>query len=174
MVNKLDNIYSTVTSNLCDIAVISESWLSSRIPGQLIGIPCYATFWRGRPDDQRGSGLCTFISTCLNFVKLHELSDTNIESRWFVIKPDRLPRGINSIVLGTVYHPPESDNNILHAHLFNCLDSSLAAHPNSAIIVLGDLNKFKPAALCSSFKLKKLVTKPTRGNSILDQAFSTL
>ena len=174
MVNKLDDICRTVTSNLCDIAVISESWLSSRVPDQLISIPGYATFRRDRSDDQRGGGLCTFISTRLNFVELRELSDFNIESQWFVIKPDRLSRGINSIVLGTVYHPPQSDDNILRAHLFNCLDSSLAAHPHSAIIVLGDFNKFKPAALCSLFKLKKLVTKPTRGNNILDQAFSTL
>ena len=102
------------------------------------------------------------------------LSDSNIESQWFVIKPDRLPTGINSIILGTVYHPPQSDDNILSAQLFYCLVSSLAAHLNSAIIILGDFNKFKPVALCSSFKLKKLVTKQTRGNNILDQAFSTL
>ena len=41
-------------------------------------------------------------------------------------------------------------------------------------MLLGDFNQFKPANMCSSLKLKKLVTKPTRGNNILDQAFSTL
>ena len=35
------------------------------------------------------------------------------------------------------------------------------------------INSYLPI-LCSSFKLKKLVTKATRGNNILDQAYSTL
>lgn len=85
-----------------------------------------------------------------------------------------MPRGINSIILGTVYNPPQSDDRILRSHIFNCLDSLLASYPNSAIILLGDFNQFQPASLCSSFRLKKLVTKPTRGNNILDQVFSTL
>jgi hypothetical protein len=102
------------------------------------------------------------------------MSKPDIESQWFLIKMDRLPRGINSIILGTVYHPPQSDDRILRSHIFNCLDSLLAAYPNSAIILLGDFNQFQPGNLCSSFSLKKMVTKRTRGNNILDQAFSTL
>ena len=63
MVNKLDDICRTVTSNLCDIALITESWLSSRVTDQLISIPGYAIFRRDRSDDQRRGGLCTFIRT---------------------------------------------------------------------------------------------------------------
>ena len=39
---------------------------------------------------------------------------------------------------------------------------------------MGDFNQFKPGNLSSSFKLKKLVTKPTWGSNILDQVYSTL
>ena len=105
-------------------------------------------------------------------IELGNLCEPDIETQWFLIKTDRLPREINSIVLGTVYHPPESDDRILRSHIFNSLDCLLATYPNSAIMLLGDFNQFKPANLCSSFKLKP--TKPTRGNNILDQAFSTL
>ena len=163
-----------MTNNLCDIAVITESWLSSRVTDQLISIPGYESRRRDRPDHQRGGGLCTFINSRLDFVQLQELDDLDIESQWFVIKPIRLPRGINSIILGTIYHPPQSDDNELRAHLFNNLDTLLASHPNSAVLVMGDFNQFKPGNLCSSFKLKKLVTKPTRGSNILDQFYSTL
>ena len=106
-----------------------------------------------------------------------QLEEENTEATFSskaVIKPNRLPRGINSIILGTVYHPPQNDDNKLRAHLFSSLDSALASYPNSAIVVLGDFNQFKPGNLCSSFKLKRLVTKPTRGNKILDQAYSTM
>ena len=105
-------------------------------------------------------------SSRLNVIELGNLCEPEIEALWFLIKTDRLPRGINFIVLGTVYHPPQGDDRILRSHIFNSLDSLLATYPNSAIMLLGDFNQFKPANLCSSFKLKKLVTKPTRGNII--------
>ena len=174
MMNKMDEIFGSVSVNLCDIVVIVESWLTSSVTNELISMPGYVTCRKDRPNNQRGGGLCTFINSRFNFVELCELSEPEIESQWFLIKPDRLPRGINSIIFGTVYHPPQNDDKTLRSHLFKCLDSSLTAHPNSAIVVVGDFNHFKPANLFSSFKLKKLVTKPTRGNNILDQAYSTL
>lgn len=174
MVNKLDDIHGTIKSNACTIAVIIESWLSSCVTDDLISIPGYMTCRMDRPNDRRGGGICTYISSQVNFTELIELNDTNFECQWFLIKPDRLPRGINAIILGTVYHPPNNDNNELRIHLFSCLDKALASYPNSGIILLGDFNQFKPGNLCSSFKLKKLVTMATRGHNILDQAFSTL
>ena len=114
------------------------------------------------------------MNSRLDFTELPNLNNPDIESQWFVIRPHRLPRGINSIIMGTVYHPPQNDDNKLRAHLFNSLDLALISYPNSAIIILGDFNQFKPGNLCSSFKLKKLVNKPTRGNNILDQVYTTL
>ena len=111
-------------------------------------MPGYATCRRDRPYDQRGGGLCTFISSRLDFIELCHLRDPEIESQWFVIKPNRLQRGINSILLGTVYHPPHDDNK-LRAHLFCSLDSALASYTNSAVLVLGDFNQFKPGNFCS-------------------------
>ena len=73
-----------------------------------------------------------------------------------------------------MYHPPQNDNNKLRGHLFHSIYSSLAAYPNSGILVLGDFDHFVPGNLCSSFKLKKLVSLPTRGNNTLDQIYSSL
>ena len=163
-----------MSANFFEIIVITESWLSSLIDDNLIGIPGYVTYRRVRLNNQRGGGLCTYINSRLNVIELRNLSEPDIESQWFLIKMDCLQRRINSIILGTVYHPLQSDDRILGSYIFNCLDSLLAAYPNSAIILLGDFNQLQPGNLCSSFSLKKLVTKPTRGNNILDQAFSTL
>ena len=174
MINKIDELCEIVRNNLCDIAVITESWLSSSVSDQLINIPGFITCRRDRANDQRGGGLCTFINSKFNFVELPEVNDPDIESQWFLLKPARLPRGINSIILGTVYHPPQNDDNKLRAHIFNSLDLILTNYPNSSIVILGDFNQFKPRNLCSSFKLKKLVLKPTRGNNVLDQIYSNL
>ena len=101
------------------------------------------------PNNQRGAGLCTYINSRLNFVELTDLSEPEIESPWFLIRMERLPRGINSIILGTVYHPPQSDDHVLRMHIFKFLDSLLATYPNSAILVFGDFNQFKPDNLYS-------------------------
>ena len=58
--------------------------------------------------------------------------------------------------MGTIYHP-NSDDNILRAHIFEALDKALADYPNSAIFFAGDFKKFSPGNLCSSFKLKQLI-----------------
>lgn len=92
MVNKIDEICGSVTGNSADIAVISESWLTSLVKDQFINIPCYATCRRDRPYNQRGGGLCTFISSRLDFIELCHLRDPEIESQLFVIKPNRLLR----------------------------------------------------------------------------------
>ena len=81
---------------------------------------------------------------------------------------------INSILLGIIYHPPRNDDRHLRSHIFKCLDQLLTSYPNSGILVLGDFNQFHPGNLCCSFKLRKLVTEPTRGNNILDQAYTNL
>lgn len=174
MINKLVDLHATILTNSCDIAVITESWLSLHIPDDLIGLPNFAAIRRDRPENQRGGGLCTYINNNLNFLELAHLSDPQFETQWFLLKPNRLPRGINSIIMVTVYHPPQNKDNLLRNHLFQSLDTALAEFPNAGIIILGDFNQFKPGSLCSSFKLKKLVNKPTRGANILDQAYSTL
>ena len=47
-------------------------------------------------------------------------------------------------------------------------------YPSSGILVLGDFNQFRPGNLCGSFKLKKIVKKPTRGENVLDQIYTNL
>ena len=174
MVNKLDELHASISTNNCDIAIITESWLSPHIPDDLIGLPNFATIRKDRLEDQRGGGLCTYINNNLNFLELDYLSDPQFETQWFLLKPNRLPRGISSIIMATVYHPPQNKDYLLRDHLFQSLDTALAEFPNAGIIILGDFNQFTPSSLCSSFKLKKIVKKPTRGVNTLDQAYSTL
>ena len=105
MVNKLDELFAIVSANF-EIVVITESWLCLQISDELIRIPGYVTYRKDRSNNQRG-GLCTYISSRLNVIELGNLCEPEIETQWFLIKTDRLPRGINSIVLGT-YNKNES------------------------------------------------------------------
>lgn len=62
MVNKLDEINATIVNNKSDVAVITESWLSTNITDDLIMIPGFRSVRKDRPDNQRGGGLCTKIT----------------------------------------------------------------------------------------------------------------
>ena len=76
--------------------------------------------------------------------------------------------------MATIYHPPGNDDYALRNHIFQSLDRALNRYPNSGIVLLGDFNQFNPGSLCSSFKLKKAVHLPTRGNNTLDQIYTSL
>ena len=76
--------------------------------------------------------------------------------------------------MATVYHPPQNNDLELKKHLFQSLDSAFAKFPNATIVILGDFNNLNPGSLISSFNLKQMVKKPTRGNNILDKIYTTL
>ena len=105
----------------------------------LIKIPGFSSIRKDRCDDQRGGGLCTYIRNTLDFLELKDLSHPNIESQWFLIKPKRLPRGIDAIVIVSVYHPPQNNDLTLRNHLFESLDNALINFPNAGIVLLGGL-----------------------------------
>ena len=102
------------------------------------------------------------VNDQLPVVHLKELSYPEVESLWLLIKPRRLPRGFNSIILAAIYHPPQSDDRALLTHLIESLDSLLTSYPASAIIIAGDFNQFRHSQLCNSFSLKQVVKQATR------------
>lgn len=68
---------------------------------------------------------------------MDEYFDPTFEVLWIKIRPLRLPRGFNYIIVGTVYHPlGASDSERL-----NCLSPAEAQSSNSGIHLLGDFNK---------------------------------
>ena len=174
MVNKLHELFAIVSANSFEIVVITESWLCSQISDEVIRIPGYVTYRKERSTNQRGGGLCTYISSRVNGIELGNLCEPEIETQWFHIKTDRHQE--ESILLyWELSHPPQSNDHILCLNRYISLVLFLLlTRPEFCDMLLGDFNQFKPANLCSSFKLKKLVTKPTRGSNTLDQAFSTL
>ena len=80
MIYRIDEIFASISTNLYDVVVITETWLNSRISDELIRIPGYVPCRRDRPNDQRGGGLCTYINSRLTFVELIDLNEPEIES----------------------------------------------------------------------------------------------
>ena len=174
LISKIDELSATVKSYTSDIVVVTETWLSSNVPNSAINLCGYSLLRHDRSDGRRGGGVCVFVKDTLPFIHLKEIESHEYESLWILLKPHRLPRGLNSIVLGIVYHPPGSDDKALLSHLTESIDSVLSTNPGAGIILAGDFNQFKHRQLCSSFNLKQLVKDATRGKNILDKIFTNI
>jgi hypothetical protein len=172
LVNKTDELSSTILSLNPDVAIITETWLTSYVTDDLISIPGYNVYRKDRNLDKRGDGVCLYLKNNMKHLPLHHLINSSwLETFWILLQPDRLPRGFSSIIFGAAYHPPNADDQILRQHLHQSLDSILADHPHSVIILAGDFNQFKSSITCSLFKLKNTVFQPTRANKIMDKMF---
>jgi hypothetical protein len=95
---------------------------------------------------------------------MDDLVDPAFEVLRIIIRPNRLPRCFNCIILGTVCHPPSASDS----EMLTCLSSIEAQSHNCGILLLGDFNKLNVTKLKSNFKLKQIITFPTRGSNTLD------
>jgi hypothetical protein len=123
-----------------DIVVITETWLSPNVSNSAINLNGFSIFRRDRRYGRRGGGVCDYVNDHMPVVHLKELSHPEVESLWLLIKPSRLPRGIISIILAAIYHPPKSNDRVLLTHLIESLDSAITSYPASAIIIAGTVN----------------------------------
>ena len=121
---------------------------------------------------------CVYTSRSLSIsILLMTLWTEGLRVIWTQIRPSRLPRGITSIVIGVVYHPPNAADPPMLDYLYHCLSLIQARHPGCGIILLGDFNKTlfkKSSRLSNSFDLKQIVTFPTPGRNTLDPVFTNL
>ena len=102
--------------------------------------------------------------------------DENFEVLWVKICPPRLPRGISSIVVGTVYHPPRAgySDRQMSDYLLESLSKIEARFPDCGLIILGDFNNLNSTRVRNAYGLKQIVPFPTRGASHLDLVFTNL
>ena len=121
-----------------------------------------------------GGGICAFIRSNIPFKILDELHDDNLETMWLYLRPCKLPRGISSLIVCVVYHPPSNEDNTIIDHLSSNLDSALAKYPHAGILLVGDFNRCSFSHLCQRFNLKQIVNQPTRGNATLDLIITNL
>ena len=108
-----------------------------------------------------------YIKDSIAFTVLDELYNSSFEILWINIRPNRLPRGITNLIVGTVYHPPSADNSDMLDYLLNCLSLLESRFPNCGLIILDDFNKLNVSRL-RCYNLKQIANFPTRGNNMLD------
>ncbi|KAK2547060.1 hypothetical protein P5673_033168, partial [Acropora cervicornis] len=146
---------------------IRESWLRSHIHDNVVALEGFNVIRRDRVESEHG-GICMYIKDTINFTVLADLRDPSFKMLWAKRRPDRLPRGCNSFVVGTLYHPPSASDPAVMEYLIKCLSTIESCYPNCGILIAGDFNRLQITRLLNNFQLKQIVHFPTRGRRTLD------
>jgi hypothetical protein len=156
---------------------VTESWLSKNVPSDPFNIPGFFPPLRKDRSDRRGGGILLYIrDDFASNIKRHTyLEEQELESMWFTIRPFKLPRERSLIILGVIYHPPKPNpDRPMQQHIYSCLDTLLAKHPDAAVILLGDFNTLDDCYLKRGYRLQQIVCTPTKGASILDKVYTNV
>ena len=89
---------------------------------------------------------------CLLKTLLEDLEEADFEALWIKMTPSRLPRGYNSIVVGTIYHPPRANDPAMREYLTKCLSYIESRYSNCGVVIAGDFNRLETTCLQNSFK----------------------
>ncbi|XP_020903893.1 uncharacterized protein LOC114574179 [Exaiptasia diaphana] len=170
---KIDEVRSVVQDENVDLVCVTETWLREHIENNIINISGYNIIRRNRVESQHG-GVCIYVRNSIHFTVLDTIMDQNFEVLWIKLRPNQLPRGISSIIIGIVYHPQSANDQMMKTYLYDSLSNIEAQYPDSGIIVLGDFNQLNIARLKYSFSVKQIVPFPTRGKNKLDLILTNL
>ena len=170
---KIDEVCHYAHYPNLDLICLTETWLHCHIQDSVVSMNGFNLIRKDRQESSHG-GVCVFIKDLIPFIVLEDLSESPLEVLWIKLRPARLPRGVNSIVLGIVYHRPSSSDSAMLEYLTNCLSSIESQYPNSGIILLRDFNQLNIASLKRGYNLKQIVKFPTRGSNILDLVLTNL
>ena len=155
-VPKIDEVRLVIKKTGVDIAVFTETWLKHVIPDSVVHIPGYNIIREDRVERTHG-GVCVYVQNQIKVEILSNLISPSFEVLWLKLRTRKLPRGISSIVLAAIYHPPGTDNLAMIDYLIDCLTRAEAMHSNCGINLMGDLNILRTSSISRLFKLKQLV-----------------
>ena len=137
---KIDEIAHAITTMDAELALFSETWLSSAVPDEPININGYQIFRRDRVGWQHG-GVCLYVKSSINCSVLADYYHPDHEVLWADLRPRRLPRGFSNIIVGVIYQYPDADDAAMKDYLISSLVSLEATYPNCAFILAGDFNR---------------------------------
>ena len=155
----------------------TETWLNEAIPDSALHLPDFQLFRADRDMEStgktRGGGTCFYINRrwCTDVTVLRKMCCPDVEVLFINCKPFYSPREFSSLVLISVYIPPQAHVSTALQQLADLITETEQQHPDSVLIILGDFNQAKLTRELPKFK--QHITCPTRDNNILDHCYTT-
>ncbi|KAK1803589.1 hypothetical protein P4O66_021005 [Electrophorus voltai] len=162
----------------CNLLCFTESWLNPAVPNHAIQpAKFFSVHRKDRTADSgkwRGGGVCVMVnnSWCnsANVVTLTHSCSPNLELLALKLCPFYLPREFTSVIINTVYIPPQANMDTALCELHEALTQFQTQHRDAALIVVGDFNSANLKRAVPN--LYQHVTFPTRGNRTLDHCYT--
>ncbi|KAK1791170.1 hypothetical protein P4O66_002198 [Electrophorus voltai] len=171
--NKLDDLRARIKFQRdirdCNLLCFTESWLNPMVPNHAIQPAEFFSVHRmDRMADSgksRGGGVCVMVNnSCCNNANVVTLAcscSPNLELLALKLHPFYLPREFTSVIINTVYIPPQANMETALCELHEALTQFQTQHRDAALIEVGD---FSSANLKHAVpNLYQHVTFPTRG-----------
>jgi exonuclease III len=170
---KINEIRCCVLDWKPDVACFTETWPHDSINDNHTYIPEYNFISKNRTTGIHGSvGL--YIKDSIKFRSLAHLQVNSIEVLWAWLGPKMLPRGVPCVIIGTIYRPPNANDNEMLDYLSTTLTTIEGHYPGCGIFLAGDFNRLTVSRPSTQFRMKQLIRSPTRGDRILDLVLTNL
>lgn len=137
MVNKLDELKISIQNTNPAVIMITETWLTDRIPDSLIQMPGYLTFRKDRGAD--GGGVCAFIKNNIAGHKVHAVTSQHfqttgaVESLWLEVKISNI-----KFLIACVYRPKQKTTEEHNQRLIRTIEDAMAS--KEPVYIMGDFN----------------------------------
>ena len=118
----------------------------------------------------KGGGVAIYVKSDITACEIEDINvPDELECRWVLVQPKRLPRSVSLLAVCGVYSPPNSPHHeLLHQFLTDSMDALHTKYQDIGFAILGDFNKMDIKPVLRNHNLKQIIKFPTRGNAILD------
>ena len=141
LTNKIDEVEGILKHNNVDVAAITETWMSPRIPVECTDISGYNVFRKLRKEGHCG-GVALYIKDTIPSQHLDITLPDGLECLWMRICPQHLPREVPCIIVAAIYNPPKSSaEKKLLEHISQSVTELKAKYPSCGRVISGNFNK---------------------------------
>ncbi len=164
----------------CNILCLTETWLTPTVPDTAVTPSDNFSVLRmdrtAEAGKNKGGGVCFMINRkwCdpWNISILSRSCLPHLEHLSIICRPFYLPREFSSIVITSVYIPPQADTSLALSNLHDVLSEYNNKHLDAAFIIAGDFNKANLKKVLPNFH--QHISCPTRGLNTLDHCYTPL
>ena len=154
------------------MAVVTETWFTSKHDDNCLLIPNYTLYRRDR-FKRKGGGVCAYIHNDIKCEVLpYDNCDDKIEILWL-----KCYFNCHVYYVACCYHPPNPyyESKLFLDAILNGIEQCFGGgiyNSGEYIILLGDFNTLDCSILETQCGLIQIVNQPTHGDNILDKAFT--
>ena len=98
----MDELKITVETNNVSIVCVSETWFKEYMDIHSLTMEEFCLERKDR-NNGRGGGVACYIRNDINYKRLVDMEDAELEVIWFKIMPKKMPRKFTCILLACIY-----------------------------------------------------------------------